>query len=281
MLDLPSVALCCVDTRTPRLALKAMQTCLKDIRFGDAVLFTASDENLVQFAADGGIRIVDIGEISSIDAYSNFILRGLSAHIHNDFMLVVQWDGFVMHPDAWTDDFLNYDYIGAVWPEGFSRFKVGNGGFSLRSRKLLDALNSSDIRVTHPEDLCICDVNREVLENKHGIRFAPPAVAARFAYEHLRTERPTFGFHGTFNLIDALAPADMLDVIKSMPREMFFAAGMRTLAKRLITNGQYESAKCILMGRLRSGDRRWRIVSLLLRLMMRKFVGMPPDKLRR
>ena len=38
-------------------------------------------------------------------------------------------------PEAWTDDFFNYDYIGATWDDGV----VGNGGFSWRSRKLYGA----------------------------------------------------------------------------------------------------------------------------------------------
>jgi len=280
MRDLSSVALCCVDTRTPLLALNAMQRCMQGLRFGDAILFAVPEPSLLDRAAVCGVRVVGIDKLASIEAYARFMLRDLSVLIHHDFILVVQWDGFVLHPESWTDEFLKYDYIGAIWPEAFSRYSVGNGGFSLRSRKLLQVLREDDIQITYPEDLCICDVNRHVLERKYGISFAPTAVAARFAYEHLPPEITPFGFHGTFNLIDAFAPSDLLRWIKSMPSEMFFAAGMRRLAKNLIMDGQYESAWHILVGRLRKGDRRWRIISLMLRLALRRQLRLPPDKLK-
>ena len=67
----------------------------------------------------------------------------LYKHINTDFCLVVQYDGKVSDPDLWNDDFLNYDYIGAAWTDGY----VGNGGFTLRSKKLYDAL--VDMNVAH------------------------------------------------------------------------------------------------------------------------------------
>ena len=30
-----------------------------------------------------------------------------------DFVLTIQHDGFILNPDAWRDDFFDYDYIGA------------------------------------------------------------------------------------------------------------------------------------------------------------------------
>lgn len=281
MRNLSSVALCCVDTRTPALALKAMQRCMQELQFGDAILFAHPEETLLTQANALRVRIVDPGTMNSIEAYSRFMLQGLAPHLNLDFMLIVQWDGFVLNPECWSDDFFRYDYIGAVWPERFSRYKVGNGGFSLRSRKLLQALTSADIKVTHPEDLSICDVNRELLENRYHVRFAPSEIAARFAYEHVRSDTATFGFHGVFNLADALTPSEMLDLTKSIRKDMVFSAGMRALAKRLISGGQYESAQRILMERIRQGDRRWRIVSLLIRLTVRRWFGTPPDRLKK
>ena len=258
-----------------------MQRCMRELHFGDAILFTQPEPELVTHAAEFGVRVVDPGIMNSIEDYSRFMLRGLNQHLCCDFFLVVQWDGFVLHPECWTDEFLDYDYIGSVWTERFNKHKVGNGGFSLRSRKLLHALTSPDIQVTHPEDLSICDINRDLLEKVHGIRFAPPDIAARFAYEHVRSDVLTFGFHGVFNLIDALTPEEVLDLIKSIQSNMVFSAGMRTLVKNLIRDGQYESAQRILMERIHQGDHRWRIISLLLRLVIRKSLNMPHDRLTR
>ena len=61
--------------------------------------------------------------------------------------MLIHDDGFVVNPDSWQDDFLNYDYIGAPYPlpqDNFSYrdidgnlIRVGNS-VSLRSKKLLD-----------------------------------------------------------------------------------------------------------------------------------------------
>jgi hypothetical protein len=115
----------------------------------------------------------------------------------------------------WTNDFLQYDYIGAAWPH-HPDTPVGNGGFSLRSVKLLEALESPRITKRHPEDVCICDDNKATLENQFGIRFAPTNVAEQFAVE--RTEwHPVFGFHGFFNFGKALSPKELQDFINLLP----------------------------------------------------------------
>ena len=30
-------------------------------------------------------------------------------------VLLIQWDGFVVNPSAWSDEFLDFDYVGARW----------------------------------------------------------------------------------------------------------------------------------------------------------------------
>ena len=56
--------------------------------------------------------------------------------IKTEFMLGIHDDGFVINPNLWTDQFLKYDYIGAPWshtiPYYGQKYRVGNGGFSLR-----------------------------------------------------------------------------------------------------------------------------------------------------
>jgi hypothetical protein len=63
---------------------------------------------------------------------------------------VVQYDGMAANKMHWSDDYYNYDYIGAPWPDRFTWIrpeeKVGNGGFSLRSMKLIEALRDPFIK---------------------------------------------------------------------------------------------------------------------------------------
>ena len=60
--------------------------------------------------------------ISSTREYSEFMLRGITPHVVGSHVLIVQWDGFILRPDLWNPCFLDYDYIGAVWPQ-FSHLK--------------------------------------------------------------------------------------------------------------------------------------------------------------
>jgi hypothetical protein len=103
----------------------------------------------------------------------------------------------------WINEFTDYDYIGAPW--WYDSNNVGNGGFSLRSMKLLQALQDCRLTDLHPEDDRICRKYRELLEISYNIKFAPETVAKVFSFEpnqkttHIKTN--CFGFHGISNLI--------------------------------------------------------------------------------
>jgi hypothetical protein len=146
--------------------------------------------------------------------YSRLILEGLNGHIQTDHCLIVQADGFVIDPARWEDEFLAYDYIGAPWPESvptrgtlrfqFGKNRVGNGGFSLRSKKLLETtarLRFDDLDFPlKSEDVLICHYLYDDMQAA-GIRFAPPELAARFSIEspeglYGQSFDTVFGFHG-------------------------------------------------------------------------------------
>jgi hypothetical protein len=198
-LQLPTVTLCAVTSVNVRATVAALRACLDQVDFADCLLLT----DAVAGTTGAGIRTIPIAPLRSARAYSEFMLRDLADHIATPHCLVVQWDGFVLDAARWSADFLSWDYIGAPWPQFADGNLVGNGGFSLRSRKLLEACRDPQFVICHPEDISICRVNRPLLE-RHGIRFADPATAARFAFERSSPERPTFGFHGVYNLVPAL-----------------------------------------------------------------------------
>jgi hypothetical protein len=104
-----------------------------------------------------------------------------------------------------------------VWHDQPADQSVGNGGFSLRSRALLLALQDRDMQIVHPEDLAICRVNRERLERDFSIRIAPIEVAQRFAYERRLPPAPTFGFHGLFNLGRETSVGELQAVLDRLP----------------------------------------------------------------
>ncbi|MDO4626311.1 MAG: DUF5672 family protein [Pasteurellaceae bacterium] len=45
--------------------------------------------------------------------YNAFSFLALGQFVDTDFALLVQNDGWVLHGDVWTDEFFQYDYIGA------------------------------------------------------------------------------------------------------------------------------------------------------------------------
>ena len=189
-----SLALAIVDTDQHMLAHQAVRQCLAGRDFDQLLVFTDLDN------AFSGLPVVSTPKLRGIADYNRLITRTLAEHLRCDHVLVVQYDGFVLHPDAFETEFLAYDYIGAPWP-GQADADVGNGGFSLRSRRLVDTVASLPYDTSaEAEDLFICRSARALLENHAGLRFAPRALATRFSVEYPAVPHRTYGFHGIFHL---------------------------------------------------------------------------------
>jgi hypothetical protein len=240
MLDLSNVTLLCVDSRAPALATWALNRCLRHARFAKTVLMTNVDAVPVRQA---GIEYVQCPPMATTRDYSEVMLRGITPHVEASHVLIVQWDGFILHPECWDPAFLSFDYIGAVWPQ-FPETPVGNGGFSLRSRRLLEAMQSPDMVMKHPEDRCICVTNRDELEHQFGIRFAPPDVAERFAVERTPWHK-TFGFHGLFNFADVLDSVELRALIDDLPASCCGGADAYDLIDVLRERGEPEIASAL------------------------------------
>ncbi|MGC4062884.1 MAG: DUF5672 family protein [Aquabacterium sp.] len=235
MLSLPQVTLCCVDTRLPQMALDAMKLCMAQACFGEALLFTRPTHGLQDVPAD--IKVIELDTIRSINDYSHFLLKGMAPYLNTSHMLIVQWDGYVIDPAMWQPAFLDVDYIGAVWPQFHDAHRVGNGGFSLRSRKLLDALCDDSIAAEHPEDICIARTHRTRLEQQHGIRFADEALAHQFAFERERKTASSFGFHGLSNMALLLSEAQLNRFMAQAPQALFASVEARGFIKHLVQRG--------------------------------------------
>ncbi len=238
---LPQVTLCCIDTRTPELALYAMRRSMQHLDFGRCVLISTSAARTLPL---DGIELVEIPALTSIDDYSRFVLKGLAPHLHTSHMLLIQWDGFVRDAGLWRDEFLDFDYIGAPWVSGELAGQVGNGGFTLRSRRLLEALQADRYLAHNPEDVCLAVTHRRALEAE-GIRFADLATAQGFACER-GPWRPAFGFHAMFNLPQVLAPTELLDFVNALPSALCLSPDARHLLKRLISDGHHRAAQQLL-----------------------------------
>ena len=156
-----------------------------------------------------------IDPLRTLSDYSSFLIFELHKYVETSHVLIVQWDGYILNPKKWSDSFLNYDYIGAPFiprinDPFYSRdskgnfYVIGNGGFSLRSKKLLEAPSKfklvDDLAYTNSnEDGFFCVLHRKFLEGK-GFKWAPFQTAQRFSIETPINFRSLinlpFGFHG-------------------------------------------------------------------------------------
>jgi hypothetical protein len=216
MLALPNITLVAassVDLEATELALRISS---HEIEFG-AIKFLCSE----QFkASDSKIKIETVPKMDLV-GYSKFIMNDLHHYVDTDYCMIVQSDGFVLNANFWDPKFLSYDYIGAPWPQKFlqpddselnlQKNCVGNGGFSLRSKKLLMETAKIDFSSltfpTQSEDLIICHFLYDHFIEV-GIRFPDPEIAARFSIEsqdasYGQNPLTVFGFHGK-SLRDAI-----------------------------------------------------------------------------
>jgi Protein of unknown function (DUF5672) len=214
MLNLSNVTLLCVETRDPELAHWAIDRCLRGVSFAKVVLLT----NLDRLAEKRPyIEYVQSPKIQTTKDYSDVLLTGIEEYVQGTHVLIMQWDSFITNPSLWQDRFLDYDYIGPVWPH-HPETPVGNGGFSLRSVKLLKAINRPEFAKRHPEDYCICVDNKDFLEKECGIQFAQPELADQFAVERAPWHE-AFGFHGLFNFGRVLNDCDLIHFLNFLPNK--------------------------------------------------------------
>jgi hypothetical protein len=208
MLKLPTVTLVCVTSVKVDRAINALNFSRRRIEFSEVLLITDKNVNPT------GIKKINIKPLD-YNGYSHFIIYELHKYINTEHVLIIQEDGFVVNPDKWSDEFLKYDYIGAPFPlpkasdnisyrDPFGNLmRVGNGGFSLRSKRILELATELKLEWKeyfghwHEDGFFSCH-NKHLYE-ENGCIYAPVEIAAKFSHE--RQTKDTlgiipFGFHG-------------------------------------------------------------------------------------
>lgn len=127
-LQLPQVTLIIADGLNAHRAKNVIDICKSKCDFGAIKLLT-------HLPVESEYR-VEIMPLKSLVAYSIFCLTEMYKHIETEFVLVVQRDGWILNPDTWTDDWLQYDYVAPLFVQ---HDDVGSGGFSLRSKRIMEA----------------------------------------------------------------------------------------------------------------------------------------------
>lgn len=176
MIEIPNVTLVCVTSKNKEAHIKALEYSCRGIHFG-------------------AVKLIDLNT-NTIDEWNKAMVYDLGKHILTEFALIIHADGFVVNPESWNPDWLNYDYIGAPWPLPTDDYsyrdvngnlvRVGNS-VGLRSKKLLDLPRKLNLEWksyygnTNEDGFITCH-NRHIFE-KHGCKFAPFEEAVMFSRE--------------------------------------------------------------------------------------------------
>ncbi|MBN1469626.1 MAG: hypothetical protein JW924_12945 [Fusobacteriaceae bacterium] len=197
MLKLEKVTLVAMSCNQVRRTIKALQYSMKGIEFAEVILLTHKKP----FLLPKGIKYKQIDKIKSIDDFNYKMIYELHKYIDTEFALLVHYDGFVVNPDKWRDDFLDYDYIGSPFPLPTDDFsyrdyygnicRVGNS-VSIRSKRLLEFPEKVNLpwESDHGffnEDGWICCKNKHIIE-ENGMKIAPLDIAKYFGHENMIPE---------------------------------------------------------------------------------------------
>ena len=97
MLELPQVTLVALGSTNIEGMYNALQQSQKGIKWGEVKLIT---------------EVV----CRTIDEWNHAIVFDLRHFINTEFCMLIHPDGFLVNPESWKPEFLNYDYIGSPWP---------------------------------------------------------------------------------------------------------------------------------------------------------------------
>ena len=137
---LPTVTLITVDCLHLERSKAAADICERDFTFAKVVILSS--------IPDRDPRVVPIAEIKDGKKYSEFYIKEMYKYVDTPLALTFHHDSFIANPDAWEDEFLKYDYIGAPWRHPGAPSVGGNGGFAIRSRRLLEYISKNMERIS-------------------------------------------------------------------------------------------------------------------------------------
>ena len=149
-------------------------------------------ENIKKYNIHPNLKIINLGKNNLTREEYNKLF--LTPKFWNNFigekLLMYQADSIIFHNNI--DKFLEYDYVGALWKVKYNNYtKVGNGGFSLRSKKImLECLKKTkEIIYSYNEDMWY---TRRMIELKLG-KLADEKTAQMFSQEYVKSDNPLGG----------------------------------------------------------------------------------------
>ena len=189
-IKLPQVTLICLTNKDFEGHKKAIDKSCEGIEFGD-------------------VKLIWDEKCNSINEWNRKIIYELKDYVQTDYAMLIHGDGYIIRPELWKDEWLQYDWCSSPWPlpqDDYSYrtpsgrlIRVGNS-VGLRSKKLMELLATRPMEYhygNNNEDGQACVWERDWLE-KQGCKFMPFEEAIHFGKEAELPENkdiPTFVFH--------------------------------------------------------------------------------------
>ena len=193
-LQLPQVTLVAMTSVNIVETVKAMKYSMQGIDFGAAVFIS----HRRPYCLPKEITFSKTSKLTDIDCFNYKMVYELADHIPTEYAMIVHADGYIVHPEMWRDEFLDYDYIGSPWPyrEDVISYRdskgqicrVGNS-VSIRSKRLMEYPQKASLKWEvmedgfFNEDTFLCCKHKNEMEEA-GMVWAPIEVAKYFAHEH-------------------------------------------------------------------------------------------------
>lgn len=211
MINLPDVTLVALSSIEIPATIKAIEKSCEGIDFGAVKLLSHEKPDDLP----SNIAFEKVPKMNNIDDFNYYTFKYLGTHVDTSHCLMVQWHGWVTNPEIWDNDWLEYDYCGSPWKVlddayrawgSREHVRVGNGGFSLRSKLIMDTPLIHDLPLLQEqgwrnEDGNLVCYYRELMLAL-GVKYTPLEIAVKFGYENDVSENyglKTFGFHRHMN----------------------------------------------------------------------------------
>lgn len=146
-------------------------------------------------------EVKNIPKLNNIEQLNLFCIKELWKYIETPHFMIIQPDGYIINPELWNDEWLNYDYIGAPWSDLNMKTKlgqpgIGNGGFCIRSKSLAKFVSNKQKHLsslTYNED----GYYSNVINTEPFLKYPSTKEALAFSQEMLVDPNiKPFGIHG-------------------------------------------------------------------------------------
>jgi hypothetical protein len=235
-LSLPDVTLVTAYNIAHELSAMAIEECLKKIEPADVIVFSDKPPKIP------GVSYRPVQGPEELNWWENIVWYEIPEAVKTSHFLLVQYDSWVLEQTCWSNEWLEHDYIGAPWWRFDERYNMGNGGFSLRSTKLMRHLarNRDTYPLSTPEDNAICLFYRPSLELE--FKYAPVEDALTFSRERVEVNDsngkrlPTFGYHGVFRWPEFLTVEEIKKRLRLAPDYVISHVNTQQLLQALETD---------------------------------------------